>query len=108
MPRHWKRLANDSNFDDTWDAYHTCYGHNPDEFQPFSDLFTTPSKDAFYTNQEIKDLLHPMHDATPYVYDHFKWSHCSALGYDMSNYVMVETDEGGVEDSEEKPEGGRR
>ena len=87
---HYKRLAQDPNFDETWDPYHTCYGHNPDDYQPFEDLFTTPAASgSFYSNQEIKDLFHPMHEDVPYVYDHFNWNHCELLGYDMSNMLDV-------------------
>ena len=83
---HYKRLASDPHFNETWDPYHTCYGHNPDDFQPFRDLFTTPSKDAFYTNQELKDLMDPSRESMPYMYDQFSWPHCSMIGYDITQY----------------------
>ena len=38
---HYKRLGNQANYDETWDPYHTCYGHNPTNFQPFKNLFDT-------------------------------------------------------------------
>ena len=36
---HFKRLGSTENYDETWDPYHTCYGHNPTNFQPFKNLF---------------------------------------------------------------------
>ena len=36
---HYKRLGNLANYDETWDPYHTCYGHNPRNVQPFQNLF---------------------------------------------------------------------
>jgi len=40
---HFKRLGNLANYDETWDSYHTCYGHNPRNVQPFKDLFAQGS-----------------------------------------------------------------
>jgi hypothetical protein len=37
---HFKRLGNLANYDETWDAFHTCYGHNPRNSQPFKNLFS--------------------------------------------------------------------
>ncbi|CAM9472098.1 unnamed protein product, partial [Hapterophycus canaliculatus] len=37
---HLKRLAA-KDFDETWDPYHTCVGHNPEDLQPFHNLFPT-------------------------------------------------------------------
>lgn len=84
---HWKRLAQDPNFNETWDPYHSCYGHNPEDLQPFANLFDLPSHDVFYSNQEIKDLLHPMREELTYMYDDFNWRHCNSLGYSMSNLL---------------------
>jgi len=38
---HFKRLGNSNEYDETWDPYHKCYGHNPRNYQPFKNLFTT-------------------------------------------------------------------
>lgn len=88
---HWKRLGNDSSFDESWDAYHTCYGHNPDDLQPFQGLFGEDYDDddlgtaRFYSNMQLYNLLHPENEDNPYVYDNFEWPHCNMLGYDMTN-----------------------
>jgi len=37
-----------------------------------------------YTNAQLYTLMDPARDAFPYVYDHFLWTHCTHLGYDMS------------------------
>jgi hypothetical protein len=85
---HWKRLGEEdlmegtSTFDQTWDPFHTCYGHNPDNLQPFSNLFDD-DHDNFYTNTELYQLLHPKSDTLPYVYDNFNWAHCEVIGYDF-------------------------
>jgi hypothetical protein len=36
---HFKRLGNQANYDETWESFATCYGHNPRNVQPFSALF---------------------------------------------------------------------
>ena len=80
---HFKRLGNQDNYDETWDPYHTCYGHNPTNFQPFKNLFD--DNDVFYTNQELYDHLRPDRRELPYAYDNFKWPHCELVGYDITN-----------------------
>jgi hypothetical protein len=86
---HWKRIGEEdlmegtSTYDETWDPYHTCYGHNPDNLQPFSNLFGD-DHDDFYTNDELYDLLHPKNEDLPYVYDNFNWGHCGVIGVDLS------------------------
>jgi len=81
---HWKRLANDPDYDETWDPYHTCYGHNPENIQPFKNLFGDTDSD-YYSNDALYSLLHPASETLPYVYDNFRWPHCEAQGYDMTN-----------------------
>jgi hypothetical protein len=44
---HYKRLGNLGNYDETWDPFHTCYGHNPRNVQPFSNLFGETGEGAF-------------------------------------------------------------
>lgn len=80
---HYKRLGNTDNFDETWDPYHTCYGHNPSNFQPFKNIFD--NLDRYYTNEELYENLHPEKATIPYMYDGFSWPHCELQGYDMSN-----------------------
>lgn len=80
---HFKRLGNLAHYDETWDPYHTCYGHNPTDYQPFKNLFDT--NDHFYTNNELYELLRPDDVMLPYMYDNFKWPHCELLGYGISN-----------------------
>ena len=80
---HFKRLGNMQNYDETWDPYHTCYGHNPTNFQPFKNLFD--ENDRYYTNIELYENLRPNQEALQYMYDNFRWPHCDMLGYEMSN-----------------------
>jgi len=42
----YRRLGNPARYDETWDPYHTCYGHNPDNLQPFSSLFEEPPSEG--------------------------------------------------------------
>ena len=88
-----------ADFDDVWLDDHTCYGHNPKDIQPFHDLFLGTFEEAkgdgdfedkaglsvdgsvspikrYYTNEMLYELLRPDGMASPYVYDHFVWSHC--------------------------------
>lgn len=80
---HYKRLGNQHNYDETWDPYHNCYGHNPTDYLPFKNLFDTD--DRFYTNAELYENLRPNTAVLPYVYDHFKWPHCDLIGLPVSN-----------------------
>ncbi|CAN0103275.1 unnamed protein product, partial [Pylaiella littoralis] len=86
---HLKRLAS-TDFDEQWDPFHTCVGHNPDDLQPFHGLFpdydTKKSKEnvgapldakVYYTNTELYDLLRPDGEDIPYMYNNFAWTHCS-------------------------------
>jgi hypothetical protein len=51
---HYKRLGNNQDYDETWDPYHKCYGHNPRNYQPFTDLFsTTANRRLSATNDPI-------------------------------------------------------
>lgn len=36
---HLRRLEASESFNETWVSDHTCYGHNPDDKQPFHNLF---------------------------------------------------------------------
>ena len=86
----YKRLGNLENYDETWDPFHTCYGHNPRNIQPFKNLFTdadgnADADDKYYTNMELYDGLHPSNRHLEYVYDTFEWAHCQKIGYKMQN-----------------------
>ncbi|CAN0097768.1 unnamed protein product [Ectocarpus sp. 6 AP-2014] len=95
---HLRRLEvmskNDSVFDETWIPDHFCYGHNPDDIQPFRNLFLHDSvveveehggkkieiPKAYYTNTQLYAMLKPDKMDSPYVYDNFEWGHCDAQG----------------------------
>ena len=86
----YKRLGNLDNYDETWDPFHTCYGHNPRNIQPFKNLFTDTNGNEdtdghYYTNMELYDGLHPNNRHLEYVYDNFEWKHCNMIGYQMKN-----------------------
>jgi len=78
---HYMRMA-PVVYNETWDPYHTCYGHNPDDLQPFRNLFD--DNNEYYSNSDLYSLLHPQNEDLPYIYDNFEWPHCELLGYDMS------------------------
>ena len=50
---HYKRLGNLANYDETWDPYHTCYGHNPRDVQPFMNLFGETHAGAYAANVTV-------------------------------------------------------
>lgn len=52
---HLSRLSN-QDFNHTWVADHTCYGHNPDDIQPFHHLFPSgeDKNDTKLYRQEIR------------------------------------------------------
>jgi len=50
---HFKRLGNLQNYDETWDPYHTCYGHNPRNLQPFKGLFGADGTVAASTHRRL-------------------------------------------------------
>eukprot|EP00903_Cladosiphon_okamuranus_P022443 g20643.t1 len=101
---HLNRLedSGQTHFDETWRDDHPCYGHNPGDVQPFHDLFlvkdsreehsgvaptsgVAPPKE-YYTNRMLYDLFKPDGMATPYVYNHFQWPHCDALGIHLRGH----------------------
>lgn len=66
-------------FDNTWENEEgMCKGHLSYALTPFKNIFD--KDDRLYTNSELYDLLNPVEDSYPYVYDHFRWSHCDVLG----------------------------
>ena len=70
-------------FDHTWpDSDVTCTGHYSWDHTPFKNIFD--SNNTVYTNLELYELLNPTRDEFPYVYDNFRYPHCSFLGYEMS------------------------
>mmetsp|Transcript_19158 Transcript_19158/g.24856 ORF Transcript_19158/g.24856 Transcript_19158/m.24856 type:complete len:656 (-) Transcript_19158:256-2223(-) len=80
---HFKRLGDQSNFNETWDPYHPCYCHNPTDYQPFQNLFDNDT--WFYTNMELYEKLSPSSPDMPYIYDNFYWPHCDLIGETISN-----------------------
>lgn len=92
---HLRRLEASDSFDEEWISDHTCYGHNPEDVQPFHDLFleddAEPSPDkqshsevgkkkTYYTNHELYTMLRPDEMNNPYIYDNFEWTHCDEQG----------------------------
>jgi hypothetical protein len=66
---HYMRMA-PVVYNETWDPYHTCYGHNPDDLQPFRNLFD--DNNEYYSNSDLYSLLHPQNEDLPYIYDNFE------------------------------------
>ena len=86
---HLKRLGADE-FDEQWEPFHHCVGHNPADLQPFHSMFADwdaersaadadrpPGMKTYYTNGDLYDLLRPDRADLPYMYDNFAWPHCS-------------------------------
>ena len=90
LERLWHLVRNNDHmgyidFDHSWpDADVTCNGHYSWDHTPFKNIFD--SNDTVYTNAELYDLLDPWRDSFPYVYDNFRWAHCTFLGYDMTGF----------------------
>jgi hypothetical protein len=80
---HFKQLGNQNSYDKTWTHNNTCYCHNPQDYQPFKNIFDVDEK--YYTNEELVDLLAADRSEMPYMYEHFDWTHCKLLGYNMDN-----------------------
>merc|ERR1719230_682914 len=58
----------------------TCEGHLPNNTLVFGLV------DGFnFTNLEYYNYLTPNQPYLPYVYDHFRWEHCGAVGYPIAN-----------------------
>jgi len=87
LERLWHLVRNNDHmgyidFDHTWpDSDVTCTGHYSWDHTPFKNIFD--SNDTVYTNAQLYDLLDPWRDEFPYVYDDFRWAHCSFLNYRM-------------------------
>ena len=64
-----------------------CKGHNAYDVTVFKSTVKTARNAAFktvhLTNEEVRNAVLPSSDAftLPYVYNHFKWAHCDALGH---------------------------
>jgi hypothetical protein len=54
-----------------------CYGHYEDD-QLLDAINGDASSGSYYTNAEMLSMVDPRTDSysMPYIYDHFKWSHC--------------------------------
>jgi hypothetical protein len=108
---HFKRLGNMATYNDTWGVIDTCYGNNPQDVQPFKNLFgetgsgayaatsfsllrdanavtleapPATKPDTYYTNMDLYGLLHPASRKLQYVYDNFNWPHCEATGFPIT------------------------
>ena len=75
-----------------WSAFgQNCTGHYENDsifLSPYltSSLFLNNDDDkeqVLITVRDLYDYLDPYSLNTNYVYDHFEWSHCRKLGYDM-------------------------
>jgi hypothetical protein len=83
---HWMRLSPEP-YEYNWgvDVY-SCVGHNPQDPIPFRNLFVDDDPAAGdYTNEQLYNKLDPTSETVPYVYSNFEWTHCEAMGFDMSN-----------------------
>ncbi|CAB1119544.1 TYR [Ectocarpus sp. CCAP 1310/34] len=56
-----------------------CGGHNEDDLLPFT--VKVKGENVQLTNAEWMDLIYPTNEDLPYMYDEFKWDHCSEDGY---------------------------
>ncbi len=73
-------------FNETWDdnLYASCVGQRSTDATPFKDIFDNEGK--VYTNKALYDLLDPMRDNLPFIYDNFRFPHCEVLDFDMVGY----------------------
>ena len=78
---HWIRLSSThDNFDDTWDYDpDACYGHNPEDLQPWTaELFGLPDEGPL-SNLELYSLMSPGTDQMSYVYGQLTGQHHSQV-----------------------------
>lgn len=62
-----------------------CYGHNQDDVTTWPRyIFIGTGFEGPYTNADIFNLIDPNLDLTPYIYNNFKWKHCTSFGYDLT------------------------
>lgn len=84
LDRLWHRLrVNEERglitFDNTWpDDEITCHGHFSYDLTPFMNIYD--SNNTLYSNAQLFDILNPVKDYYPYVYEHLIWSHCTLIG----------------------------
>ena len=63
-----------------------CRGHNAGDLTVFKSTVKTSTNAAFktvhLTNEEVRAAVLPSSEAfsLPYIYNHFEWAHCDALG----------------------------
>ena len=96
---HLKRLvaAARGGYDEAWRADHACYGHNPDDLQPWRAGALSPAggarrrsgAGAYHTNRELYNLFRPADADLGYVYDSFDWPHCGLVGLDMVKAALA-------------------
>ncbi|CAN0509830.1 unnamed protein product [Ectocarpus sp. 12 AP-2014] len=108
LPSHAFKLWTRWDFDETWGYTHTsvvgetgtvcnwddvvpgsgdmptcitgiCGGHNEDDLLPFT--VKVNGENVQLTNAGWMDLIYPTNEDLPYMYDEFKWDHCSEDGY---------------------------
>mmetsp|Transcript_17451 Transcript_17451/g.32044 ORF Transcript_17451/g.32044 Transcript_17451/m.32044 type:complete len:688 (+) Transcript_17451:35-2098(+) len=72
----------------------TCSGHNAEDVLPFDLSALSRGLSAATTNQDFYDWLDPTNADIPYVYDSFKYEHCSAMGLDIGAEVDDDTIDG--------------
>ena len=122
---HLKRLvAKDrAGYDEAWAPDHACYGHNPDDLQPWrrgsltpgaanakrrdraaatTPTPTTPTDAAaFYTNAQLYDLFRPDDAFLGYLYDDFHWPHCDLMGVSLLKAALKGLSQEGAEDDDD-------
>jgi hypothetical protein len=75
----WETPVFDSNIHPYSDS---CEGHHKADTLVFGAIDGND-----FTNREYYDYLNPKLSNLPYVYDDFKWNHCTALGYDFQGLI---------------------
>ena len=65
-------------FNSTWVDTNSCNGHDYHDVLPFQN-FLGENTPHFYTNEELFRLFDPSSPTMPYVYDNFKWDHCTGV-----------------------------
>lgn len=61
---HLRRLAASENFNETWVADNSCYGHNPDDKQPFHNLFIEDTATPAKKDEKYQEVCFPEADFT--------------------------------------------
>jgi len=63
-----------------------CYGHGADDVLPYGNIYGVAA-DKNLTNAELYDIMNPLEDTLPYIYDSFDLAHCQYYDFDFTSWL---------------------